>query len=229
MRTLTIFAAGICVLTGSMDAQDAKPTTDIQKISYSLGADIGRNFRLQEMQLDVDMMARGIRDGFGGGERQLTDEEIEKTIEAFQEVMMEKAKQKAMAASYDNRKIGEEFLAVNKAKEGVVELPSGLQYKVLKEGKGPRPVATDQVTVHYRGTLLDGREFDSSYRRNEPTTLRLDKFIPGWIEGLQLMSVGSKYQFFIPSSLAYGDRQMGPDITPGSTLVFEVELLDVKK
>ncbi len=229
MKTQTMIAAGLFMVTGLAVAQEAAPKSEIEKVSYSLGADIGKNFRMQDIQLDVDMMARGIRDGLAGAKLAMTAEEMEKTVMEFQEVIMEKQKQKAMAQSYDNRKTGEEFLAENKKKEGVVALPSGLQYKVVTEGNGPKPAATDEVTVHYRGTLINGKEFDSSYKRNEPTSFRLNQVIKGWTEGVQLMSVGSKYLFYIPSDLAYGDRQMGPDIAPGSTLIFEVELLDIKK
>lgn len=229
MKTVTMVMAGLIAAAGTAGAQGSAPKTDLQKISYSLGADIGKNFKMQEVQLDVDMMAKGIRDAMAGGTFAMTDEDMEKTMAAFQEVMMQKQQQRTMAQSSENRKIGEEFLAANKKKEGVVVLPSGLQYKVITEGNGAKPAATDEVTVHYRGTLIDGKEFDSSYKRNEPTSFPLNRVIRGWTEGLQLMSVGSTYEFYIPSDLAYGDRQMGPDILPGSTLVFVVELLDIKK
>ena len=229
MKTFRMVVAGLMAMSGSAFAQVATPSSELQKISYALGVDIGKNFKTQEMNLDTDMMAQGIRDGFAGGTYAMTDEGMQKTISAFQEVMMEKQKQRAMAQSSDNRKIGEEFLAENKKKEGVITLPSGLQYKVITEGSGAKPAATDEVTVHYRGTLINGKEFDSSYKRNEPTSFPLNRVIRGWTEGLQLMSIGSKYEFYIPSDLAYGDRQMGPDIAPGSTLIFVVELLDIKK
>jgi FKBP-type peptidyl-prolyl cis-trans isomerase FklB len=227
-RLLLTLGVSAAALT-HMLAQPKVPTTDVEKISYSLGADIGKNFRMQEIRIDVPMMARGIGDAMGGGKLALSDEEIQKTIAAFQEVMMKVQQEKSMKDAYENREAGEKFLEENKKKEGVVALPSGLQYKVITEGNGPKPAATDQVSVHYSGKLLSGKVFDSSYKRNEPATFRLSQVIKGWTEGVQLMSVGSKYEFFIPSDLGYGDRQMGPDITPGSLLIFELELLGIKK
>jgi len=229
MKTGTMVATAMVVIAGAAFAQVASPKTELEKISYSLGADIGKNFRTQDLQLDVNMMMKGIRDGMSGAGFDMSDEEMQKTVAAFQEIMMQKQKQRAMEQSSDNRKIGQNFLAENKKKEGVMELPSGLQYKVITEATGPKPAATDEVTVHYRGTLIGGKEFDSSFKRNEPASFRLNQVIAGWTEGLQLMSVGSKYRFFIPPDLCYGDRQMGPDILPGSTLIFEIELLDIKK
>jgi FKBP-type peptidyl-prolyl cis-trans isomerase FklB len=228
MKTATMVLGALFGLALAAVAQSAVPTTQLEKISYSLGADIGKNFKAQEIQIDVSMMAQGIRDAMTSGTMAMTDADIQKTIEAFQQVMMQVQKEKSMKQSYENRKAGEEFLAENKKKDGIIELPNGMQYKVLTEGSGPKPSATDEVTVHYRGTLIDGKEFDSSFKRNEPTSFRLTQVIRGWTEGLQLMSVGSKYEFYIPSDLAYGDRQMGPTILPGSTLIFEIELLEIK-
>ena len=193
------------------------------KSSYAIGLNIGMNFSRQKVALNADAFAAGLKDGLAG-KRQMTEAEGRDTMATFQKDL--EAKQKA--AAENNAKDGEKFLAENKKKEGVKTTPSGLQYKVIKEGTGPQPKATDIVTANYRGTLIDGTEFDSSYKRGEPATFPLNGVIKGWTEGVQLMKVGSKYQLFIPSNLAYGDRAVGPDITPNSTLIFEVELLGAK-
>jgi FKBP-type peptidyl-prolyl cis-trans isomerase len=158
----------------------------------------------------------------------MADSTMQATLMAFQVRMMGIQHERDSIAGIENRSTGEQFLAGNKGKDGVKTTASGLQYKVLKEGTGPRPQPTSQVTVHYKGTLLDGKQFDSSYDRREPATFPLNRVIPGWTEGVQLMTVGSKYQFWIPSDLAYGPQGSPPTIPPNSTLVFEVELLSFK-
>jgi FKBP-type peptidyl-prolyl cis-trans isomerase FklB len=193
------------------------------KASYSIGVDIGMNFRKQNMDLNPDALAAGARDALNG-KPQVGPNDVREIMTQWQKELTEK--QKTMATK--NQTDGEKYLAENKKKEGVKTTASGLQYKSIKEGAGPEPKATDTVTVNYRGTLIDGTEFDSSYKRGEPATFPLNGVIKGWTEGVQLMKKGSKYQFVIPSGLAYGDRAMGPDIGPNSTLIFEVELLDVK-
>jgi FKBP-type peptidyl-prolyl cis-trans isomerase len=192
------------------------------KVSYSIGLDIGQTFKKQNMDLSPDTIAAGIRDGLAG-KTQMSDEQIKETMNQFQKDM----EAKETAKSKENAASGDKFLAANKSKPGVKTTASGLQYKAITEGKGPQPKETDTVQVNYRGTLLDGTEFDSSYKRNEPATFPLNKVIKGWTEGLQLMKEGSKYEFWIPANLAYGDRQVGAQIPPGSTLHFEVELLKV--
>jgi FKBP-type peptidyl-prolyl cis-trans isomerase FklB len=182
----------------------------------------------QSIDIDPDILAQGIKDVFAGGKLLLTEEEFRNTMENFRKDMMAKQKMQMQEISDKNKKEGEEFLAENKNKEGVITLPSGLQYKVIKEGDGNLPKATDTVTVHYRGTLIDGTEFDSSYGRGEPATFPVNGVIPGWTEALQLMKAGSKWQLFIPSNLAYGERGAGGRIGPNSTLVFDVELLSIK-
>lgn len=217
----------IIIGTGVVAAQ-GKPTTDVEKTSYSIGVDIGRSFKTQGATISPDMVAQGLKDAFAGGALAMSDSSMEACVMQFQQALASRQSERAAMASSENRKEGEAFLAENKKKAGIVSLPSGLQYRIVKEGTGVKPKATDQVTVHYKGTLINGKKFDSSYDRNEPATFRLNQVIKGWTEGVQLMSVGSKYEFFIPSDLAYGDRQMGPDIPPGSLLIFDVELLDVK-
>ena len=200
------------------------PLKDLKdKASYSIGVDIGMNFKKQNMDLNADALAAGAKDALNG-KPQVNPNEIREIMTQWQTEFGEK--QKVMATK--NQADGEKYLAENKKKEGVKTTASGLQYKSLKEGAGPQPKASDTVTVNYRGTLIDGTEFDSSYKRGEPATFPLNGVIKGWTEGLQLMKKGSKFQFVIPPSLAYGERAVGADIGPNSTLVFDVELLDVK-
>jgi FKBP-type peptidyl-prolyl cis-trans isomerase FklB len=194
------------------------------KVSYSIGLNIGMNLSKQKVSVNPEILTAGIKDGIAG-KPQLTQEQIKEVMTTLEKDMQEKQK----AAAEKNAAEGAKFLEENKKKEGVKTTASGLQYKVIKEGSGPQAKATDVVTVNYRGTLIDGKtEFDSSYKRGEPATFPLNGVIKGWTEGVQLMKVGSKYQFFIPSNLAYGDRAVGPDISPNSTLIFEVELLGTK-
>jgi len=204
--------------------------TDIDKVSYSIGLQVGFNFvkqnealKKQNVQISTEAMIAGVRDAIAG-KPQLTTEQVREVLGGFEKDMA----QKVEARAQKNKAEGEKFLAENKKKEGVKTTASGLQYKVIKEGSGAEPKPTDTVTVNYRGTLIDGTEFDSSYKRGQPATFPLSGVIKGWTEGLQLMKVGAKYQLFIPPGLAYGERQMGPDIGPDSTLIFEVELLDAK-
>jgi FKBP-type peptidyl-prolyl cis-trans isomerase FklB len=218
---------GLIIGPGGATAQ-LKPTNDLEKTSYAIGVDIGRSFKMQGASINADMLAQGMKDAMAGQGLAMSDSACESFVMKFQETLASRQAEMAAMASSENRKAGEAFLTENKTKPGVVALPSGLQYKVIKEGTGKKPKATDQVTVHYKGTLLNGQTFDSSYDRGEPTTFPLKRVIKGWTEGLQLMSAGSKYEFYIPSDLAYGDRQMGALITPGSLLIFEVELLEVK-
>ncbi len=200
------------------------PLKDLKdKASYSIGVDIGMNFKKQNMDLNADALAAGAKDALNG-KPQVNPNEIREIMTQWQTEFGEK--QKVMATK--NQADGEKYLVENKKKEGVKTTASGLQYKSLKEGAGPLPKASDTVTVNYRGTLIDGTEFDSSYKRGEPATFPLNGVIKGWTEGLQLMKKGSKFQFVIPPGLAYGERAVGADIGPNSTLVFDVELLDVK-
>lgn len=194
------------------------------KVSYSIGLNIGFNFKKQNVELNTDALLAGVKDAMSNKKPLLSENEVKETMTAFSKEMADKQKQ----VGEKNRADGEKYLADNKKKEGVKTTSSGLQYKVLKEGTGPKPAATDTVTVNYRGTLIDGTEFDSSYKRGEPATFPVQGVIKGWTEALQLMTKGSKYQLFIPAPLAYGERAMPPDIGPNSALIFEVELMDIK-
>jgi FKBP-type peptidyl-prolyl cis-trans isomerase FklB len=202
--------------------------TQKDKVSYSIGLDIGTSFKKQSIDVDPNLIALGIKDGLSGGKALLTEEEARAVLIAFQQEMRAKAQEQAAQLAEKNKREGEAFLAENKKKEGVITLPSGLQYKVIKEGTGKKPQASDTVTTHYRGTLIDGTEFDSSYTRDEPATFPVTGVIAGWTEALQLMKVGSKWQVFIPSELAYGARGGGRLIGPHATLIFEIELISIQ-
>jgi FKBP-type peptidyl-prolyl cis-trans isomerase FklB len=219
----TVSLASICLAQDKPQLKDQK-----DKASYSIGYDIGSTFKKQNIDLNMDALMSGMKEGLAGQEGTLSKEEREKTLEAFQKEMMEKQVAASKEAATKNAAEGEKFLAENKNKEGVKTTGSGLQYKVLKEGSGPSPKETDTVVTNYKGTLLDGTEFDSSYKRNEPATFPVNRVIKGWTEALQLMKPGAKYQLFIPAALAYGERGAGRDIGPNATLIFEVELLSIK-
>jgi len=201
--------------------------TQKDKASYAVGMSYGNMLHQRGVPVDPAIVARGLRDAMAGGKMLLTDDEMKAVLNQLRSEVGQQQQAKAHEAGAGNRKEGEAFLAANKGKEGVVTLPSGLQYKVLKEGTGPKPTANDTVSCNYRGTLINGKEFDSSYKRGEPTSFPVGGVIAGWTEALQLMPVGSKWQLFIPADLAYGDRGAGDDIGPGETLIFEIELLSI--
>jgi FKBP-type peptidyl-prolyl cis-trans isomerase FklB len=203
--------------------------TQKEKFSYALGMNIGNGMHRQGVEIDPNILARGIKDALAGRKSLLTDEEARTVVMQVQNEVRQKQQEKAQAAGATNKKDGDEFLAANKTKPGVVTLPSGLQYKVLTQGTGAKPAATDSVVCNYRGTLINGKEFDSSYKGGKPLTFPVDGVIKGWTEALQLMPVGSKWQLFIPPDLAYGERGAGADIGPDTTLIFEVELLSIEK
>ena len=193
------------------------------KVSYSIGMNIGFNLSRQKVDINPDILAAGIKDSIAG-KPQLTQDQVKDVMAQFEKDMEQKQKQ----AGEKNKTEGAKFLEENKKKPGVKTTASGLEYKVEKEGSGPQPKPTDMVTVNYRGTLIDGTEFDSSYKRGQPATFPVTGVIKGWTEALQLMKVGSKYQLWIPPSLAYGERSVSPEIGPNAALIFEVELLDAK-
>jgi len=203
-------------------------TTQQDKISYAIGMNMAKTLQRQSLDVEPDIVAKGLKDVLTGNKPLLTDDEARATLTTLQNDMRAKQQEKTQQLGLSNKKEGEEFLAANKGKEGVVTLPSGLQYKILKEGTGSKPSATDSVVCNYRGTLINGTEFDSSYKRGEPATFAVGGVIKGWTEALQLMPVGSKWQLFVPSDLAYGQRGAGADIGPNATLIFEVELLSIQ-
>jgi FKBP-type peptidyl-prolyl cis-trans isomerase FklB len=202
--------------------------TPKDKVSYALGMNMGTGLHKQSVDVDPAILLRGLKDGLAAGKTLLTEEEMRAALTELQGELRKKQQEAARAAGESNKKEGEAFLAANKGNEGVVTLSSGLQYKVLTEGTGPKPALTDSVVCNYRGTLINGTEFDSSYKRGQPTTFPVNGVIKGWTEALQLMPVGSKWQLFVPPDLAYGERGGGPVIGPNATLIFEVELLSIQ-
>jgi len=221
--------AGAAKTTGAKTAAAAPAlSTKKDKISYAIGADLGNKLKQSQIDVDPATLNRGMKDVLTGGKPAMSDDEIRATLMDLTKELQEKQTAANKEKTDKNKKEGSDFLAANKSKEGVVTTASGLQYKILKNGDGPKHAAGDTVVCNYKGTLIDGKEFDSSYKRGQPATFPVSGVIKGWTEALQLMPVGSKWQLFIPSDLAYGDRQAGPDITPGSTLIFEVELMSIQ-
>ncbi len=221
-----VILAVLCMTTQAYSADNKLLKTDKDKISYALGINMGNHFKRDSIEVNTDMLMKGFKDALSGTKPLLTDEEMASALTAFQQGMMAKQEQKKKALGEKNQKEGEAFLANNKKKEGVVTLKSGLQYKVITEGTGKMPKETDTVTTHYRGTLVDGTEFDSSYKRGEPVSFPVNGVISGWTEALQLMKTGSKWQLFIPADLAYGENG-GDPIGPNAALIFDVELISV--
>jgi FKBP-type peptidyl-prolyl cis-trans isomerase FklB len=201
--------------------------TPIEKRSYALGLDLGRQLRKESVEVDAARFNQGFADALAGNPALLSDDEVRAAIVDLQNEMRNRQAQHQKELAEKNKQAGEAFLAENKKKEGVVTLPSGLQYKILKAGDGKKPTAEDTVVCQYRGTLIDGKEFDSSYKRNQPATFPVNRVIKGWTEALQLMPAGSKWQLFIPPDLAYGERGAGEAVPPNSTLIFEVELISI--
>jgi FKBP-type peptidyl-prolyl cis-trans isomerase len=205
-------------------------TTRKQKFSYALGMNIGTGYKQgldkQGVEFDPALVAAGVKDALLGGKMRLTQEQAQAVLTEVKTEVGKRLQEQTQAAGSKNKAEGEAFLAANKTKEGVVTLPSGLQYKILTEGKGPKPAASDSVVCNYRGTLVNGTEFDSSYKRGQPATFGVSQVIKGWTEALQLMPVGSKWQLFIPANLAYGERGPG-EIGPDATLIFDVELISI--
>lgn len=205
-------------------AEEAALSTSKQKLSYTVGYQIGQSIKRQGLEVDTDVVGQAIKDVMTDAQPKLKPEEMQAAVQAHQQA----STQKRAAQAGENKKAGEAFLAANKKKEGVITLPSGLQYKVITEGKGKKPKPTDTIVANYRGTLIDGKEFDSSYKSGQPATFPVNAVIKGWQEILPMMPEGSKWQVFIPSELAYGEAGAGADIGPNATLIFDIELISVK-
>jgi FKBP-type peptidyl-prolyl cis-trans isomerase len=218
--------------TGAATTKTQAPLTlktPKDKASYAIGMNIGKNLKRDSVEIDPAVLSRALRDVLAGNKLLLTDEEAKAALTALQTEVRAKEEAKVKAAAVENKKTGDAFLAANKTKEGVVTLPSGLQYKIVKAGTGPKPTAEDTVLCHYRGTLVDNTEFDSSYKRGEPLKIPVGGVIKGWTEAIQLMPVGSKWQLYIPADLAYGERGApGSPIGPNSALIFDVELISIE-
>ncbi|MDX8390243.1 MAG: FKBP-type peptidyl-prolyl cis-trans isomerase [Mariprofundaceae bacterium] len=221
----TLAVASLCLSTNATAATSSLKS-DNAKLSYALGLDTGTNLKRLETKIDLDAFSLGVKDSMKDAKTRLTQEEIAAVKKTFFEALQKKRTEQQAKAGAVNVKEGSAFLTKNKKEKGVITTKSGLQHLVLKKGTGAHPKATDTVKVHYKGTLLNGTEFDSSYKRNEPTSFPLNRVIPGWTEGIQLMKVGGKSRFFIPSDLAYGERG-NRGIPPSSTLIFEVELIEI--
>lgn len=216
-------------LSNTYAADDVSLNTDLQKLSYSIGVDLGNNIKKQGIDLDVASMASGIQDAMNGAPLKMTDSEMKDSLVKFQKDLMDKRAKQFENKANENKTKGDAFLKENSAKKGVVVLASGLQYKVLTEGKGIKPRKDDTVTVEYTGKLINGDVFDSSSKTGKPATFKLDQVIPGWTEALQLMPVGSTWELYVPANLAYGARNVGGLIGPNETLIFNVHLISIDK
>jgi len=225
IESIVVVLWGVLLASQLHAEQTLAPKNQKEKVSYILGMDIGKNLRLQGSEIDLDLLVRGIKDAFSGGKPLLTEQEILETMAVFQKEML--AKQQGLAEK--TKKEAEAFLTGDKKKEGIVTMPSGLQYKVIKPGVGKKPKLADTVTVHYRATLIDGTEFSNSYLRGQPEILVVKEVIPGLTEALTLMEEGAKWLLFIPPNLAYGERGGGGQIGPNVALIFEVELLSIQE
>lgn len=231
MRILASCLLAVLLVAGPAAAEEKKQvelTTDIQKLSYALGLDLGSYFKSLGEELDLVILNQGMTDAYQGNKPLLSGEEAAEIQQKFVQKQQEDRLKQTIEMITKNKQAAETFLKENGAKEGVVTTASGLQYKILSQGEGVKPAAEDTVKVHYKGTLMDGTEFDSSYTRGEPAVFPLNQVIPGWTEALQLLNVGSKALIYLPPDLAYGDRGAPPVIEPGSMLIFEVELLGIE-
>lgn len=210
-------------------ATDASLNSDMDKLSYSIGADLGKNFKKQGIEISPAAMAKGLQDGMQGGQLLLTEDQMKDVLNKFQKDLMAKRNAEFSKKADENKAKGEAFLTANKGKEGIVTLPSGLQYKIVEAGNGSKPSKEDTVTVEYTGKLIDGQVFDTTEKTGKPATFKVSQVIPGWTEALQLMPAGSTWEVYVPSNLAYGPRSVGGPIGPNETLIFTIHLISVKK
>jgi FKBP-type peptidyl-prolyl cis-trans isomerase FklB len=233
MRKFVVVVLALALFAGHAVAAEKKEMSEKEKLSYSMGYTQGTSmagfFKAQFIEIDTDTFVGALKAGLSGAKSVMTEQDMRERVMALQKDLMAKKAEQGKAMAEKNKAAGEAFLAENKKKERVVALPDGLQYKIITEGTGTTPKATDKVKVNYKGTLTDGTEFDSSYKRGEPAIFQVDKVIAGWTEVLQLMKVGSKWDVYIPSNLAYGEHGTGMVIGPNQTLIFEVELISIEK
>jgi len=229
MKSLVIFLMSLVLLIPQvMAADNGTLKNQKEKLSYTLGTDVAKSLKQLGVEVDMDTFTKGVKDALTGAKPQLTEEEMKTVMNTFKQEMGAKQMEKMKAMGEKNKKEGEAFLAENKKKSGVKTTASGLQYKVIKEGTGKTPKKTDKVNCNYQGTLVDGTEFDSSYKRGQPATFPVEGVIPAWTEALQMMKVGSKWQIFVPAKLGYGERGAGPVIGPNAVLIFTIELLSIQ-
>lgn len=229
MKIIAVAFLAFFIVMNQVHAEDSQVLkTQKDKVSYTIGIDIGKAFKKQGLEIDSDLLVKGIKDSMAGNKLLVSEQEIREIMVGLQRKMAAQEAEQQKKLAEKNKGEGEAFLAENKKKAGVQTLPSGLQYKVIRPGTGKKPQKTDTVSTHYRGTLIDGTEFDSSYRRGKPASFPVGGVIPGWTEALQLMEEGAKWQLFLPANLAYGERGAGREIGPHAVLIFEVELISVQ-
>jgi FKBP-type peptidyl-prolyl cis-trans isomerase FklB len=229
MKLVAAAALGLAMST-TIAATDAPAlNSDIDKLSYSIGTDLGKNFKKKGIEINPEIMAKGLQDGMSGGKLMLTEQQMKDVLNKFQKDLMAKRTADFNKKAEENKAKGDSFLKDNKAKDGIVSLPSGLQYKIVKAGTGEKPLKEDTVTVEYTGRLINGEVFDSTEKSGKPATFKLSQVIPGWTEALQLMPAGSTWEVFVPADLAYGSRSVGGPIGPNETLIFNIHLISVKK
>lgn len=229
MKMVAAAVMGLALSTSVFAADTTTLSSDADKLSYSIGADLGRNFKKQGIEINPAAMAQGLQDGIAGGQMLLTDDQMKDVLNTFQKNLMAKRTADMTKQADDNKAKGQAFMAENKGKPGVVTTASGLQYKILEAGTGAKPGKDDSVKVEYTGTLLNGKVFDSTDTSGKAAEFKVSQVIPGWTEVLQLMPAGSTWEVYIPSDLAYGPRSMGGPIGPNETLVFKIHLIDVNK
>ncbi len=229
MKIKLVAVAVSLAMSTAIAATDIPLNTDVDKLSYSIGSDLGKNFKRQGIDVNPTVMAKGIQDGMSGGTLLLTDEQMKDVLTKFQKDLMAKRSADFNKKAEENKSKGEAFLAQNKAKKDVVTLADGLQYKIITAGTGQKPGKEDTVTVEYTGRLISGEVFDSTDKSGKPATFKLSQVIPGWTEALQLMPAGSTWEIYVPSNLAYGSRSVGGPIGPNETLIFNIHLISVKK
>lgn len=229
MKMKLVAAAITLAMSTAIAATDTPLNTDVDKLSYSIGSDLGKNFKRQGIDVNPAVMAKGIQDGMGSAPLLLTDQQMKDVLTKFQKELMAKRTAEFNKKSEENKAKGEAFLNQNKSKKGVVSLPDGLQYKILTAGKGAKPAKDDTVTVEYTGKLIGGEVFDSTEKSGKPASFKLSQVIPGWTEALQLMPAGSTWEIYVPANLAYGSRSVGGPIGPNETLIFNIHLISVKK
>lgn len=229
MKLVAVAVMGLAMSTSIVAADASELGSDLDKLSYSIGADLGKNFKKQGIEINPASMSKGMQDGMSGSALLLTDDQMKEVLNKFQKDLMAKRNADFTKKADENKAKGEAFLSQNKTKEGVVTLPSGLQYKIIETGKGAKPGKDDNVTVDYTGTLIGGEVFDSSEKTGKPATFKVSQVIPGWTEALQLMPSGSTWEVVVPASLAYGTRSVGGPIGPNETLIFKIHLISVNK